>query len=664
MEIPLLQEIVVIFSLAIAVILAFYRFKVPPIVGFLFTGVLAGPHCLGIIANVEDVDMLATIGIVLLLFTVGMEFSLKKIFEYKRYFFIGGGVQVLLTVLFGTLMGLMLKGSIGESIFLGYILTLSSTAIVLRTLNDKGDSNTPHGRLVTGVLIFQDVVAIPMMLMIPLLAGSSTALDSQVLGKAALGVLILATSLLLAHKLVPSLLHIIAKTRNRELFLLSVITICFAVAWLTSSMGLSLSLGAFLAGLIISESEYRHEAVGDILPFQDLFTSFFFISVGMLLDLKFLIAHPLIIVAAAAAVLLLKCITGAASALTLGFPLRTALLSGIALSQVGEFSFVLAKNGFDHGLGDEYRYQLFLAVSILTMGLTPTLMANSGLLASLGLQLPLPMRLKSGSTAGRNDEQLASSKPLEEHLAIIGFGINGRNLAYAAKEVGIPYVIVDMNPETVKAEALKGEPIFFGDASHPTILEHLHIDKARAVAVVINDFGATRKIIRQIRRINRQIFILVRTHYLQHTSLLYELGASDVIPDEFGSSLEVFTRVLNYFEAPAADIEKIGGDIRSDFYEQFKGHDTYTNMIDELSRGIAHLGVKAYHVDNDSLLAGKTLKDANLRSEYNLTVIAIKRQEQILAKIEAHTVLCPQDVVTVVGAYGDLKKASSLFKRA
>lgn len=566
MEIPLLREIVIIFGLAILVILACHRLKIPAIVGFLLTGVLAGPHGLGFIKAVHDVDFLATIGIVLLLFTVGMEFSLKKIFEYRRYFLIGGTAQVLITVIAGTAIALLINRPLGESIFLGFLLSLSSTAIILRLLNETSENDTPHGRLSTGILIFQDIIAIPMMLLTPFLGSNHQVLDSSFFITALSGILLLAAVLFLAAKVMPLILYHIAKTRSRELFLLTVLTSCFSVAWLTSSMGLSLSLGAFLAGLVISESEYRHEAISDILPFQDVFTSFFFISIGMLLDLSFVLAQPLLILLLAAGILLLKTTTACIAALIVGMPLRTALLTAITLSQIGEFSFVLAKNGVDYGLADDYRYQLFLAVSLLTMGLTPTLIANSTKMANLLLKLPLPEILKTGHKPQAHIKKVS----LKDHMIIIGFGLNGRNLALSAKEANLPYTILEMNPETVRKERANGEPIHFGDATHEPVLRYADVEHAKAAAVVINDFTASHRIVEKLRKMNPKIYIVVRTRYFSQVGYFYQLGANEVIPDELGASVEIFTHVLNYFQIPQEQIENVIHNVRTTSYEKYK----------------------------------------------------------------------------------------------
>lgn len=658
MDIPLLREVVIIFGLSIAVILGCHRLRIPAIVGFLLTGVLAGPHGLGLIQNVEDVDILAEIGIILLLFTVGMEFSLKKIFEYRRFFLIGGFAQILLTVGLGTLAGVLLGRPTGESVFLGFILSLSSTAITLRVLDEKSESDSPHGRLTTGVLIFQDIVAIPMMLLTPFLGGAGSNLDSRFVTTAIIGIIILIVVLFAATKIIPRLLYYIAKTRSRELFLMSVLTICFSVAWLTSTMGLSLSLGAFLAGLIISESEYRHEAISDILPFQDVFTSLFFVSIGMLLDMSFVMAQPILILILTTGVLLMKAVTGSIAGLVVGMPLRTALLAGLALSQIGEFSFVLAKNGANYGLADDYRYQLFLAVSLLTMGLTPTLIASSSKLANLVLKLPLPMSLKTGL----RPENHVQKESYKDHIIIIGYGLSGKNLALAAKEAKIPYVIIEMNPETVKQEKQKGESIYFGDATHEMVLKHAFVENASVAAVVINDFVASRRIVELLREMNPKLYIVVRTHYFEQIHRMYQLGANEVIPDELGSSVEIFTRVLNLFQIPGNQIENVVKNIRASTYKKLNVLYRNGSTLYDLKFGTHNLEVESYRISKECLFQDKSLKELNLRGNYGLNVVSIKRQNNSISSFDAETKILVEDVLTVVGETEKLKRMTEYFR--
>jgi len=656
-QIPLLNDVVAIFVLSIIVILLCHRIKLPTIVGFLLTGVLVGPHGLGVVNRVEDVSNLASIGIVLLLFAVGMEFSFKKIIEYRKYFFVGGAIQVFVTMFAGYAIGYYLERPTGESIFLGCLLSLSSTAIVLRVLDQKGESHSPHARIIVGILIFQDIIAVLMMLVIPFLGSSNVAFDAELFWLLAKGIGILAVVVAAALKLVPTLLYAIAKTRSRELFLLTVLAICFSTAWLASIVGLSLSLGAFLAGLIVSDSEYSNEAIGDILPFQDIFTSFFFVSIGMLLDVGFFLAQPFMILLMAFGVLLLKGSIASIAALVLGVPIRTAIIVGMALAQIGEFSFVLAKSGAEYGLASESNYQLFLSISLLTMAFTPTMISYAPDFAKWVSDLPLFSRFHRESPG----EHL-STPQLSQHILIIGYGLTGRNLARSAKQAEIPYVILEMNPETVRNERLKGEPIHFGDATHHSVLHHLNVETARCVAILINDTTAAHRITELARKMNPAANIIVRTRYLKEMKSLFGLGADEVIPDEFGSSVEVFTRVLRNFHIPEEKMVQISSEIRAEGYEMLRLLYKQSSNFEDMKFSLSEVGVETYSVTNASSLRGKTVQQSGLRKDFGVTVLMIKRQSQVLSNLSADTEFYEGDIVILVGNQANLARASKLFK--
>lgn len=657
-EIPLINDIVVIFGLSIGVLLLCHKIKLPSVVGFLFTGVICGPHALGLVKGEADVQTLASLGIVLLLFTVGMEFSFKKILESKRFFVIGGGLQVLLTVLVGLGVALLLNRPFNEALFLGFLLSLSSTAIVLRMIDEKRESDSPHGRVILGMMIFQDIIAIPMMLAIPILGGVSQGFDLSTLFSFGKGVIVLGAVLFLGAKLVPALLYQIAKTRRRELFLMSVITICSSVAWVTSHIGLSLSLGAFLAGLIISDSEYRTEAVGDILPFQDIFTSFFFVSVGMLLNLGFFIEQPFLILAVTAGVILLKGSIAGLATIILGMPLRTVVMAGVAMAQIGEFSFVLAKEGQHYALGGDYQYQLFLAVALLSMAFTPSLIQLAPYLATQLLRLPLPVKLKSGLSPFTS----AANHNLKDHVIIIGFGISGRNLARSSRDANIPYLILEMNADTVKKEKLRGEPIHFGDASHEAVLHHANITEAKAVAVVINDPIAAGRIVGVARKLNPNSYIVVRTRYLSEMKKMYALGADEVIPDEYGSSIEVFTRVLREYKIPQEDLQRIISEMRIEGYEMLRLLFKEPTALSDLQVTLSDVEIETFRIPLHSHLVGKTLGELNLRKEYGVTAMLINRGNETITNLDSNTYVFANDIIVVVGTHDHLFNASKFFK--
>ncbi|MBD3381026.1 MAG: potassium transporter KefB, partial [candidate division Zixibacteria bacterium] len=376
-EIPILRDVVVIFGVAVLVLLVFHRLRLPPIVGFLMTGMIIGPSGLSLVSSVHEVELLAEIGIILLLFTIGIEFSLTSLLRSKKAVLLGGSVQVILTILLTVLVARMFDVEPARALFYGMLVALSSTAIVLRTLQERAEIDSPPGRTSLAILIFQDIIIVPMIILTPFLSGTSEAASEPVwmIVLKAVGVIVLVVAL--ARFVVPAVLGQVTRTRSRELFLLSIALIAIAVAWLTSKAGLSLSLGAFLAGLIISESEYSLQALDGILPFKDVFTSFFFVSVGMIADLNYIISHPIIIIVGALIVFIAKASLASLASFFLGLSLRAALVAGLALAQVGEFSFILSKVGVHYDLMSEDVYQLFIAVSIFTMAATPFVIAVS-----------------------------------------------------------------------------------------------------------------------------------------------------------------------------------------------------------------------------------------------------------------------------------------------
>ncbi|MEC7839534.1 MAG: cation:proton antiporter [Chlamydiota bacterium] len=657
-EIPLIQAITIIFVLSIVVLLLCHKIRIPSIVGFLMTGVLCGPHGLALVNEVIEVQTLANVGIVLLLFTVGMEFSVKRILEYKRFLLIGGTLQFALTVLAGFGIASILNRPVGESVFFGFLLSLSSTAIVMRMFEERGESVSPQGKVVLSILIFQDILVVPLVLLTPVLAGSEVDFDAALYFTVAKGILILIGVYFSAVWIVPKLLFYIAKTRSRELFLLGVLTICFAVAWLASSVGVSLSLGAFLAGLIVSESEYSHEAIGDIIPFQDVFTSFFFVSMGMLLDIEFIIRSPLLVIFSAIAVVVLKSSIVGFVTLLLGMPIRTAVLTGLALGQVGEFSFVLLKEGIEAGIASDYHYQFFLGVSLISMAVTPWLINFSPRIASYISEMPLPPTLKFGLKPVLHN----SESKLCDHVIIIGLGLSGTNLARASREAQIPYTILDMNPETVKQEKERGEPIHFGDATHEAVLKHANILKAKVVAIAINDPLAGLRIVKKVRKLNPTVYLVARTRFVEEVKLMYQAGADDVIPDEFGSSIEIFSRVLNKYDVDSDHIKEFVSDLRSENYEILRVLYREPTVFSNINKAYEEVKTESFKVGRRSPLVGKTLKNTGLRKDYGVTVLMIHRDDQIITNPEAEETLQAKDLVILMGDPQGLSDVVCLFR--
>ena len=646
MEIPLLNDIVIIFGLAIAVLFICHRFRVPSVVGFLLTGIFVGPYGFGLVEAIHEVEILAEIGIVLLLFTIGIEFSLERLLQIKKSVLMGGSLQVLLTFSATFFIAVCFGQAFGEAIFMGFLVALSSTAIVLKLIQERAEVDTPHGRTALGILIFQDIIIVPMILVTPLLAGATGDLGESVFVLLGKGIGIILLVMVSTKWIVPQVLYQITKTRNQEIFLLSVVVICLGVAWLTSNAGLSLALGAFLAGLIISESEYSHQALGNILPFRDVFTSFFFVSIGMLLDVDFLFKQPGTIVLIALGVVFLKSVIACFATVLLGFPFRTSILVGLALSQVGEFSFILSRAGVEHGLLAGNIYQMFLAFSILSMAATPFIITLAPRAADIILRLPLPKRLISGFYPVPE----IKVKGKKDHLIIIGFGVNGRNVARAARLSGIPYAVIEMNPETVRSEQAQGEPIYYGDSTQAVVLQHANIKDARIVVIAINDAASTRRITEIIRRLNPKVHLIVRSRYLQEMRPLYELGANEVIPEEFETSVEIFTRVLAKYLIPRDEIERLVAEIRSDGYEMFRSLFKESSSFSDLNLQLPDVEISTVRVVERSPLIGKSLAEIEMRKKYGVTVLAIRRNSQILSNPDVDMPFCADDVLFVLGS--------------
>jgi CPA2 family monovalent cation:H+ antiporter-2 len=653
MQTSFLSTTVIVFGLSILVLLFCYRLRIPTIVGFLLTGVLAGPAGFGLVGNQSEVETLAQIGIVLLLFSIGIEFSLKNLLQIKNIVLVGGTLQVLLTIAAVFVASLWLDLSPAESLFMGFLLSLSSTAIVLKRFQEKGEVESPHGKTSLGILIFQDLIVVPMMLLIPILAGRGGDVGSSLVLLLVKIIGIIAFMFACIKWIVPKVLFWVAKTRSSELFLLSVIVICFSVAWLTSSAGLSLALGAFLAGLILSESEYSYQALGSILPFRDVFTSVFFISIGMLFDIDFFIHHPVLIVLLAAAVLVVKVVIASVIPALLGFPLRTMVLVGLSLGQVGEFSFILAVSGMEFGLLDRNSYQVFLGVSILTMAATPFVMGLGDWLSDLLHRLPFPRRILSGLDAADGTQGRAKTADLNDHLIIIGFGVNGRNVARAAKAAGIPYVITEMNPETVRKEKAAGEPIFYGDSTQEAVLSHVKVRQARVVAIGIPDPVATRRVVEIARKLNPSVHIIARTRFFQETGPLYDLGASEVIPEEFETSVEIFTRVLMKYLVPRYEIERFIAEVRSDGYQMFRSISKQKASFPDLKFALPDVETNMVWVGEGSFLTGKTIANLNLRQRFGITLLAVRRETEIFSNPESSLAICAGDILVVLGKPGD-----------
>ena len=655
MDIAILQQLVILLAAAVLIIYGSHKIKLPPVVGFLLTGILIGPGGFSLVKDTETISVLAEIGVVMLLFLVGLEFSADRLRKIQRNFWLGGGLQVLLTISVTVLLLVLLKVPLKDSIFYGFLVSLSSTAVVLKILADRGEMDAPQGQLALGILIFQDMAIVPMIALIPILAGVRAASPTAILVRFLLGGAAMAAVFIAARFLMPRLLHLIVGTRIREVFLITSLVMCLGLAWLTSSFGLSLALGAFLAGVIISESKYSHQVVSDILPFKDVFNSLFFISIGMLLNTAVLWRSRIMIAIILVSVLVLKAAVVVLTVRLLGHSPRIALVTGLALAQIGEFSFVLAQVGRAHGLLPDDVFQLFLASSILTILATPFLIAISPALAA-GAERRFKWKARTSA------EGEADASPVSDHVIVAGYGLNGRNLAHVLKEAGIPYVILELNPETVAQAAAAGEPIIFGDVSSRTILKEAGTVRARGMVIAISDPAITRRAVRAARDFSRSLFLIVRTRYANEVDELLSLGADDVIPEEFETSIEIFTRVLDKFHIPKNIVDAQVKVLRGECYGLLRGSCAAERpSLEKISDFLAAGTAETFYIGQGAWPSGKDLRTIDLRKRTGATVIAVVRGDQSFTSPGADFTIAEGDTLVLVASHRDINRAFQLL---
>jgi CPA2 family monovalent cation:H+ antiporter-2 len=661
-EPALLRDLVILIAVAIPVVVAAHRARIPTVVGFLLTGMVIGPHGLGLVRESASVEALAELGAVLLLFTVGLELSLSRMLRMGRVVLQGGSFQVILTLALAA-VGLAGTGTpFSRAVFAGALVALSSTAIVLKAYAERGELDTPHGRVAVGILLFQDLAVVPLMLLVPILAGGvSQGGEPGGVGGAALrgvlGATLVVGGLVVGGRLVvPWLLEQLVRLRNREIFTLAVLFLGLAAALLTSSFGLSLALGSFLAGLVISESEFGLQALSDVLPFRDAFSGIFFTAVGMLLDLGFVVDHAGLVGGSALLLLLLKTGVVAIVVLTLGRSLHVGLLTGLGLAQVGEFSFVLAGAGLARGLLQDHSYQVFLGAAVLSMLAAPFLIAAADPVARL-------VERVLGLGASRAPAGVPGEAKLSDHTIVVGYGLNGRNVARALAAAEIPYVILEQNGPVVRRARLQREPIHFGDGTRAEVLERVGIARARVVVFVIASAAEERRGVAVARHLNPRARIIVRTRYVAEVEELQRLGADEVVPEEFETSLEIFARVLRHYAVPPDTIRREIEQARADHYEMLREQEPPVARFEGAAPPLGvRVALDTITIENGAGAIGHNPVTMSLRRATGSTLIAVIRDNAVLYTPDPAFRFRAGDQVVLVGTPEALERGAKLFR--
>ena len=643
MELTILKDVVIIFALSTFVNLVFTKIKVPSIIGYLLTGIIAGPYALALIQSHKEIELMAEIGIILLLFTIGLEFSLNHLLKIRKIVFWGGLLQLSTTSIITMLVVQAFDVSWNIALFIGLITALSSTAVVFKLLQDRSELSSNYGRTVLGILIFQDIVLVPLLLFVPLMGGQSPNFPWQIMMLVLKAILIIGLVYAGNKWLMPRILRLIAHTKSQELFFMSILLVCLSVALLTAEFGMSLAFGAFLAGLMISESEYSHNVFGNIIPFKDTFTSFFFVSIGMLLNLDFVFENYILVIVTVIGVIVLKMMIGMLCAFVLGHTFKGTILVGIALSQVGEFSFILAELGLDYQIISSFYFQLFLATAIISMAISPFLIKIASQVADAILKFPLPKFLVDGLFPLRE----IAIPDLKNHLVLIGKDSRALNLSIMASHLEIPYISIVFDPAIVRDRQKKGETVLYGDAVNEPILHKAHVEYAKIVVISIGDMIPAMSVTEKVRKINKHAMIFVRTKHVHDIEELYKLGADQVIPEEFETSLNLFERVLRKYLLPRKEINQAIEKIRMDHYGIFRDKGTDTDY--SFATDIPDLDISAVLIQSDSCLANKSIAELNFRQVYGVTVVAIKRNEKVIRHPEPSEVFKKDDIAYVLG---------------
>ncbi|MBC8519832.1 MAG: cation:proton antiporter [Gammaproteobacteria bacterium] len=618
----LLIHIVLLLAIAVAIVSLSRRLHFPPILGYIVVGIIVGPNGFGWIGQEENIETLAELGIVFLLFTIGLEFSLAQMISMRRQVFGLGAVQVFVTGLLVYAIGYFSGLDTNANIVIASALALSSTAIVIKQLAEQSEIHSRHGRSALGVLIFQDIIAIPLLILIPTLALTSVNDNSLglALGVAFLkGTLVMIVMHIIGKHLLRPLFHEVASAKSQELFTLTVLTVALGAAALTEQMGLSMTLGAFLAGMMLSETEYKHQVESDIRPFQDILLGLFFVTVGMMISLTLLQQHFWLIIAITIGIILLKGVVLYGVARLFQKQGGVALRMALSLSQVGEFGLVLLTLAFAYKLLPVEIGNILLTSAVLSMSIAPFLIKFNGAIAK---------KWHKGSYLSNHQDIekiiIDDNVHLDQHVILCGFGRVGQTVSRFLSKSNKSFIALDMDIKRVQEAHDAGENVYYGDAAKETILKAARLEKARIVIVTFNDFHASIKILKTISQMHQQIPILVRTPDDSHVNELLEAGASEVIPDTFESSIMLASHLMLMIGDPPRKVLREVRAVRKNRYRLlenfYPGEDDNPMAQHQVMTGVFHTVI----LTEDTFATHKTVGSLGLE-QFDITLEAIKR---------------------------------------
>lgn len=631
----LLKDIIIILFLAVVIIYLTARLKLPPVVGYLCTGVLIGPSALHLVKTISEIETLSEIGIIVLMFTIGLEFSFDKIKAMKVYFLRLGTLQVLGSWAIFSLLFYGYDFKFQQIFFGGFILSLSSTAIVLKLLQDRNELNTPSGMKMTGILLFQDVALIPFLIILPVLHQINQAFTISRLLMVVLPIAGVIAIYFVIRKFIPKLLGLILAVRIPELLMVSVVILLFGTAFITHELGASMAIGAFIAGAAISDSDYAHQINTDIIPSRHIFNSIFFISIGMFINLNFLFEHVGEVLIITLVIITVKVVVLILVFVVTRYTLSEAVITAFGLAHIGEFSFILLKIAQEQDLFSRDLYQMLISASVISM-------------FSIPFAMGLGKRIAGYKSFKKKIKPVPEQVSLPNHTIIAGFGLNGQNIARILKILNIPYTVIEINPVTVRKYKIRGENIHFGDIDREENLKTIRISDAALLVIAISDMDACKRTIKIARRINPDIRIIARSNFLSQVEQLYNLGADLVLSQDMETSLVFIHHILRFYHLPDHVAHVQTNHLRKEHYRFFlKGE----------SREIWKAAVIDYFdQDNEMFFITPSSKHVSKQtgnlfppSFDKIKIIGIIREKEIIVEPAENLVLKPFDTLILSG---------------
>ncbi|BAQ66893.1 cation:proton antiporter [Geminocystis sp. NIES-3709] len=657
-----MTDLIALFSAAAIGGLLAYILRQPIILGYLFAGIIVGPFELGLIHDYEIVHTVAELGVTFLLFAIGVEFSFAELNKVKNISLGGGGLQIVLTIAITAFVSVTVGWvtTIPQGIFLGELLSLSSTAVVLKALMESNETSTSHGQVMLGILIIQDLALGLMLAVLPALnqpidqIGVAIAIALLKLALFALG------AIAVGKWLIPPYLKLLAKTESKEIFLLGVVALCLCIALLTGEIGLSTEMGAFVAGLMISEVEYSDQTLDYVEPLRDICAAAFFVAIGILIDPLFLWQNLALIMGLVSLVLIGKSFVITPLVILFRYPVKTAIITGLGLAQIGEFSFVLADEGRSFGLISQEVYMFILGTTAMTLVVTPFVLQFLPIILS---KAESSTKFESWLTKLEKPIEISEQCGLKNHVIVCGYGRVGKNVVKLLLNQGHKVLVIDQSEEKIKTLRKKNIPYLYGSASSLVLLEKAEVCTAKAMAIALPDSMSSRLCVKRALQINPELDMVVRANDAEDIEMLYQLGAKEVIQPEFEASLELSAHLLRVLGLPKFAIQQEIQQIRQSQYSQLQPERSEEEILRELEEAVSTMNNKWYNLPDDSSLIGMTLEKAHIRRLTGVSIIEIQRPNgEKLDYPPAQTMLEKGDKLLLVGAPEDFEAFDYVVK--